>query len=307
MSKAPWLLRPLLVERVWGRRDIEDWVGPLSASAHRLIGEAWLTHLDCEVVGGETLGSMIAASPGATRAAPLLAKLLFTAQALSVQVHPTDTAAVAAGATSGKDEAWHILEALPGAMVWIGFVRPVTASDLRTAAADGSVMSLLRPHAALAGDTIMIPAGTVHAIGAGLVLLEVQDPVDVTYRLYDHGRLRPLQVDAALSVSDLGSSGAVVGGAAAACVARQVLATAPRFVLERCDVNAGLRLLPGGNRDHILVALTHGIMLDDLAFPRGMAAFAPASGGMIRITGAKGSVVALLHGGPGPTPCLAVG
>lgn len=307
MAQAPWLLRPLLVERVWGRRDVEDWVGPLSPADDRLIGEAWLTHLDCEVVGGGTLGSMIAAFPGATRAPPLLAKLLFTAEALSVQVHPTDPAAAAAGATSGKDEAWHILEAVPGAMVWTGLDRPVPVSDLRAAAADGSIMSMLRPHAAVAGDTIMIPAGTVHAIGAGLVVLEVQDPVDVTYRLYDHGRSRPLQVEAALSVSDMGSSRAVVHGGGTPGAERQVLATAPRFVLERCDVSAGLRLLPDGDRAHILVALTPGIMLDGRALTRGLAAFAPVSGGVTRITGLQGGCVALLHGGPGPTPSLAIG
>jgi mannose-6-phosphate isomerase len=304
MMLAPLLLRPLLVERLWGRCDLGGWVGMARTPGDRPVGEAWLSDLACEVRDGVTLAALLAVAGGEPPAPPLLAKLLFTDAPLSVQVHPTDAAAAAAGLASGKDEAWHVLEAAPGAMVWIGFRGPVSAEALRAAAADGSVLALMRQHAVRAGDTILVPAGTVHAIGGGLVLLEAQDAIDVTWRLYDHGRPRPLQIDAAMAVADLGASRAVVTAADATGAARQVVATAPRFVLERCAVLDGLALRPDGRRDHILVALTDGVTMEGRALARGIAAFVPAAGSAMRIGGATGAVVALLHGGPGPTPCI---
>lgn len=303
MMLAPLLLRPLLVERVWGRRDLGGWVGMTRTPDDNPIGEAWLTDVTCQAEDGSTLAALMASGQGGPGAPPLLAKLLFTAAPLSVQVHPTDAAAGVAGIPSGKDEAWHVLEASPGAMVWIGFHRPVTEDALRMAVADGSVLTLMRQHAARAGETILVPAGTVHAIGAGLVMLEVQDAIDVTYRLFDHGRPRPLQVDAALAVADRGQSRVTITPADDRA-ARRVVATAPRFVLERCAVLDGLDLRPDGGRTHILVALTDGVTIDGRAVGRGIAAFIPAAGCATRIAGAQGAVVALLHAGPGPTPCI---
>jgi mannose-6-phosphate isomerase len=163
------------------------------------------------------------------------------------------------------------------------------------------VLALLRQHTACVGETLLIPAGTVHAIGAGLVLLEVQDPIDVTYRLFDYGRSRPLQADEALSVADLGASRVVIGMATNA--ARQMLTVGPRFVLERLAAVGGVTLTPDGGRDHILVALADGATLDGRALARGAAAFIPAGGDAVRVAGAA---VAMLHPGPGPSPCLAV-
>lgn len=293
---------PRLVERLWGRGDLDGWARAAPDSAGRSIGEAWLTDIACAVEAGGTLGAAIARGQAARTGPPLLAKLLFTAAPLSVQVHPTDAAALATGTLpSGKDEAWHVLEAAPDALVWIGFAQPVTASRLRAAAEDGTVLSLMRQHPARIGETLLIPAGTVHAIGAGLVLLEVQDPVDVTYRLFDYGRPRPLQTEDALSVADLGKSRVVVSTATNA--ARQTLTVGPRFMLERLAVAGGVTLLPDGGRDHILVALADGTTLDGRALARGTAAFVPATGNAVRIAGAA---IAMLHPGPGPSPCLTV-
>jgi mannose-6-phosphate isomerase len=300
----PLLLQPLLVERVWGRRDLGGWAGTGRTAGDLPVGEAWLTDVTCRAEDGTTLGALSGANAEDGVGTPLLAKLLFTDAPLSVQVHPTDAAAAAAGVASGKDEAWLVLEALPGAVVWIGFREPITADALRAAAADGSVLALMRRHPARVGETILVPAGTVHAIGAGLVVLEVQDAIDVTWRLYDHARPRTLQLDAAMAVADLGASRAVVMPAAGD--PRQLVATAPRFVLERLSVLGGLTLRPDGSRQHIMVALTDGVTMDDCAVPRGLAAFIPAAGATTRITGAPGAMVALLHGGPGPTPCIAV-
>ena len=303
MRQTPIRILPLLAERIWGRRDLGGWVSASRLDTRGPIGEAWLTDVNCEVETGGTLGALLARDQPARTAPPLLAKLLFTSAPLSVQVHPTDAAARALGTfTSGKDEAWHILEAASDSQVWIGFHQPVSASTLRAASADGTVLSLMRRHAVRSGETLFVPAGTVHAIGAGLVLLEVQDPIDVTYRLFDYGRPRALQVDDALSVADLGSSRVIIGAATTA--ARQTLTVGPRFVLERCAAADGFTLRPDSAREHILVPLTDGATLDGHALPRGTAAFLPATGDAVRIAG---TAVAVLHPGPGPSPCLAMG
>ncbi len=303
MSHPALRIKPTLVERIWGRRDRGLWVDAAPMAGGTAIGEAWLSDINCEIETGGTLGDHLARCHADRTGPPLLAKLLFTSAPLSVQVHPTDTAARASGRfASGKDEAWHILEATPDAKVWIGFQEPVTASVLRAASADGTVLSLMHRHAARVGETFLIPAGTVHAIGAGLVLLEVQDPIDVTYRLYDYGRARPLQVEDALSVADLGRSRVVIGAATKAV--RQTLTVGPRFVLERLAVAGGVTLAPNGSREHILVALADDATLDGRALVQGTAAFVPASGDTAWITG---TAIALLHPGPGPSPCLPMG
>lgn len=307
MNEAPSRIVPRLIERVWGRSDLSEsqWVRAHCPSVGQPLGEAWLTDAACMLENGGTLGDLMARDPADRPVPPLLAKLLFTAAPLSVQVHPTDAAARAAGTfASGKDEAWHVLETTPDARVWIGFRQPVTRNTLRMAADEGSVLSLMRQHAVHLGETILVPAGTVHAIGAGVVLLEVQDPVDVTYRLYDHGRARELQLDAALDVADLGPSRAVVVPPAAKDVPRRTLARARRFVLERCQAGAGFTLKPDGSRYHIVVALTAGVALDGQPLSPGAAAFFPAAGRAARVTGVPGTAIALLHAGPGPSPCL---
>ena len=303
MSHTALRIIPTLVERIWGRRDFGLWIEAAPTASGPAIGEAWLSDINCEIETGGTLGDNLTRCHADRTGPVLLAKLLFTSAPLSVQVHPTDTAAHASGRfASGKDEAWHILEATSDAQVWIGFEEPVTASVLRAALADGTVLSLMHQHAVRVGETLLIPAGTVHAIGAGLVLLEVQDPIDVTYRLYDYGRARPLQIDDALSVADLGRSRVVIGAATNA--ARQTLTVGPRFVLERLAVAGGVTLAPDGGHEHVLVALADDATLNGRHFARGTAAFVPASGDTVAITG---TAVAVLHPGPSPSPCLAMG
>ena len=303
---------PRLVERVWGRTDLAAWYDGAAGSEGAPVGEAWLTDVECGTEGGGTFGALIDADRAhmlghAAGSPPVLVKLLFTAAALSVQVHPTDATARSAGiAASGKDEAWHVLEAAPDAAVWAGFSAPVTPARLRAAVADGSVLALLRRRPARVGGTVRVPAGTVHTIGPGLVLLEVQDPVDVTYRLYDHGRPRPLQVEEAMAVADLGAARdqEAVAGPTAPSPGRRVLVHAPRFVAERCDVGEGVALRPDGARYHILAPLTPGVLLDGRELRRGTAAFMPAHGRPALLGGAAQASVAVVHAGPGPSPCL---
>jgi len=127
----------------------------------------------------------------------LLAKYIFTSEALSVQVHPSDAQLPG----SGKEECWLVIAADPGARLGIGFSAPISATAMRGAALDGSIEHQLAWYPVNAGDFFYIPAGTVHAIGAGVSLIEVQQNSDVTYRLYDYGRPRELHLDQGMAVA----------------------------------------------------------------------------------------------------------
>lgn len=170
------LLPVRMVERPWGRTSLP---APFVAPAGQRIGEIWFE------------------PPAALDA--LLVKYIFTSEALSVQVHPSDDQAPEGH--RGKEECWLILNAEPGARLGIGFSDKIGADALRAAARDGSIEHLLTWHPVTTGDFFYIPAGTVHAIGAGIGLIEVQQNSDITYRLYDYGRPRELHLDAGMDVA----------------------------------------------------------------------------------------------------------
>ncbi|AKM06215.1 Mannose-6-phosphate isomerase [Pelagerythrobacter marensis] len=164
------------VAKVWGRDRLP---APFAAPEGERIGEIWF----------EPPPEL----PG------ILAKYLFTSEKLSVQVHPDD--AQAPPGTRGKEECWLVLNADPGASLAIGFDGPLSKDAMRAAALDGSIEGLLTWYPVKAGDFFYLPAGTVHAIGPGLSLVEIQQNSDVTYRLYDYGRPRELHLDAAIAVA----------------------------------------------------------------------------------------------------------
>jgi mannose-6-phosphate isomerase len=138
----------------------------------------------------------------ASDSVPLLVKLLFTSANLSVQVHPHDEYARKHHGQAGKTEMWHIMRAEPGAKVALGLKKAVTEKELREACESGHIKDMLNWVPAAAGDTFFTPAGTIHAIGGGLVLCEVQQLSDVTYRLYDWGRVgRELHLDHGIRVA----------------------------------------------------------------------------------------------------------
>jgi len=169
------------VEKVWGRQDLLPAFGDV-AQGGEPVGEIWFEH-----PGGEDV--------------ELLVKYLFTSERLSIQVHPDDAAARAAGHERGKDEAWFILEAERGATIGLGLRHPVGREALRAAALDGSIDELVDWRPVQTGEIIYSPAGTVHAIGPGLKLIEVQQNIDLTYRLYDYGRPRELHLEAGIAVA----------------------------------------------------------------------------------------------------------
>lgn len=132
----------------------------------------------------------------------VLVKYIFTSEKLSVQVHPSDDQAYDLGETDrGKEECWLVIDAEPGATLGVGFQKAIGAEAMRPAALDGSIEGLMTWHPVRAGDFFYIPAGTVHAIGAGVSLIEIQQASDITYRLYDYGRPRELHLDRGIAVA----------------------------------------------------------------------------------------------------------
>ena len=207
-----------VVRKPWGVADLNPWSS--SDGSGDAIGELWFQRPDKN-----------ASIP------TLLLKLLFTSEPLSIQVHPDDAFARSTGLPNGKTEAWYILSATPDARVAIGLKRHLTPRELRTSIKDGSIAGLTQWRPVAKGEVIFVPAGTIHAIGAGIVLAEIQQRSDATFRLFDYGRQRELHEDSAVAVSDAGPV-RIQCPPRHLTAARTVLIANPHFVLERIDLPA---------------------------------------------------------------------
>ena len=241
------LLATKRVEKPWGRHTL--WPGFANPPADgEKIGEVWFQ-------------TPHAGEPD------LLVKYLFTSEKLSVQVHPDDAAAQAAGYPRGKDEAWIILAAEPDSTIALGTLEPMTSDALRAASLDGSIEHLLDWKPVKAGDFFYSEAGTVHAIGAGVTLVEIQQNVDLTYRLYDYGSDRELHLDEGVKVSDPVPF-VPLPTPAQDGTDRTVLAEGPKFVIERFAGGEHVVELPAGLTGW-LVPLTGAGVVDGVAFKAG--------------------------------------
>ena len=169
------------VEKPWGRSIIP---AKFELVQRIKVGEIWFEHPEADDL-------------------PLLAKLIFTSEKLSVQVHPNDDQARQVGLASGKSECWYIVDAEPSATIGLGLRKAMSRAELRTAALNGSIEQLLDWKPVSSGDFFYVPAGTIHALGAGLTVLEIQQNSDITYRLYDYGRPRQLHLDDGIAVSSV--------------------------------------------------------------------------------------------------------
>ena len=258
----PLKLDPIFQERVWGVEDLTLLYATRPAAPHR-VGEVWLSGDDNRVANGSwsgtTLGELTNACGPAllgsdvfrnrtagSAAFPLLVKFLFTTDKLSVQVHPPDSYARKREASAGKTEMWHVVATKPGARLAIGFREDITEKEwdrasLRVAVESGQIEQMLDWIQVREGETFFIPAGTVHAIGASLVLCEIQQNSDITYRLYDYnrpgtdGKPRPLHVEKALDVLQFHTPGGRTHPLklATAKPKRVCLAACPYFVTEK--------------------------------------------------------------------------
>jgi len=288
----PFRIEPTFSPRIWGSRSLVP-LFPDKIDLAEPIGEAWLTGVDCRVAtgpfAGRTLGEAWREMPAEWRGAkfgepgdfPLLVKFIFPQDKLSIQVHPDDAYAAihekAAGGR-GKTEMWHAVSAEPGAQVLIGLKPGVDKQRFLAALETHTLEDLFVAHPVHAGDTFFLPAGTPHTIGPGMVLCEVQEYSDLTYRVYDYGRVdargkpRALHIEKALEVMNFGPS---EGGKA---VPKNIipgrdswakLAGCPYFSVERLEVNRHvhfkpLRPKPGDGQFHLLMILAGDGLLTGL-------------------------------------------
>ena len=204
------------MHKPWGVSDLQPW-SDIDRTGDA-VGELWFERAD--------------------RAAPtpaLLLKLLFTSEPLSIQVHPDDTFARAMGLPNGKSEAWYIISAKPGAQIGIGLKRRVTPQELRASITNGSIVELVQWRPVEKGDVVFIPAGTIHAVGGGIVLAEIQQRSDTTFRLFDYGSERELHIDNGVAVANAWPLRSPANPTRLTDE-RTVLVASRHFVLERVDL-----------------------------------------------------------------------
>jgi mannose-6-phosphate isomerase len=233
---TPLLLAPDFKEKIWGRENLEplypseelaedatpEGFPGKSASADTVprIGEAWLTGEKATFlsgpVAGLTLGELFRRSPRELCGSgwkgdqfPLLAKFLFTSDWLSMQVHPDDEYAAKHEKSRGKTEAWYMIECDPEAEIALGVPPGTTREALEAACREARSLEVASRFRPAPGGTVFVPSGTLHALGPGLVLFEVSETSDVTYRLDDYARLddlgrpRPLHLERGLETTRL--------------------------------------------------------------------------------------------------------
>lgn len=297
---------PIFDERPWGVRDLR----PLYTRVIKEpIGESWLTWEDNHVANGPLAGRTLASLSQEFRRDlvgqlscyedrfPLLVKFLFPGDKLSVQVHPDDAQARKDGFPCGKTECWYVLQAEPGAQVALGLKPGVTLEQFRDAIQNTRAEELLNWLDVFAGDMLYVAAGTVHTIGGGMILVETQQTCDITYRLYDYGRPRPIHIDEGLAATRLHThAGKVVGRAdlqvrvnadkhsvqpASAGADSNVLVRSPYFQVEKMRLRDALHAAVFPDSPHIIVAIDGaGIVesrgMEPISFNTGDAVVVPA-------------------------------
>jgi len=227
-DRQPIQLRPFVTQAVWGGRRLVQSYG-IDPQGLPNAAEAWVlsahprgnSAAETGPFAGQSIGQLFAARPelfgsncaGAQCAEgmdsfPVLVKLIDALQDLSVQVHPRDNDPVLLPGEAGKTECWYILDTAPGAKLYLGFRQAITPAQFAAAIADNTIMDYVASYDVSPGEFYFIPAGTLHAIGAGVLLAEVQQNSDTTYRIYDYNRLqngqpRQLHVEQAKAVTDL--------------------------------------------------------------------------------------------------------
>jgi mannose-6-phosphate isomerase len=273
--------RARLLPKPWGVTDVSSW-NAVSLNGQR-IGEIWYERTSATTVDTS-----------------LLLKLLFTDAPLSIQVHPDDGFAHAVGLERGKSEAWYVLSAAPGAKVALGLIQHLTQQQLREAAHDGSIANLVASKAVYPGDAISVPAGTIHAIGAGLVIAEIQQRSDTTFRLFDHGSARELHIESAIAVADHGPA-AVQAPQARLCDERIVLVATPHFNLERIELPPDSTWRIDATRETWMLVLSGQARIGTFGLAKGGAVFAEMD--LVEIaTGPAGFVGLVARAGAGSSP-----
>lgn len=285
-DREPFRIEPTFSPRIWGSRSLVP-LYPEKTNLTEPIGEAWLSDVNCRVANGPFAGKTLAEAwremPPEWRGNnfasggdfPLLVKFLFPTDKLSIQVHPDDAYAAVhekAGGGRGKTEMWHVISAKPGASLLLGLKQGVTREKFLEALQNNSLEDLFQRHPVQAGDTFFIPARTPHTIGPDMVICEVQEYSDLTYRVYDYGRVdasgkpRELHIEKALAVMNFDSTAGGKVSPRAWIKGRENqgldhLLECPYFSVDRIDVDRMVHFKlakpkPGQSRFQILVVLS---------------------------------------------------
>lgn len=265
----------------WGSTDLRPW--SQASTSGGPIGELWFER----------------PKPAAPET-ELLLKLLFTTEPLSIQVHPDDAFARSIGLSNGKTEAWYILSAIPGAQVALGLNYPRSSAALRAAIADGSIANIVHWHPVHKGDVIFVPAGTIHAIGAGIVLAEVQQHSDATFRLFDYGRHRELHIENAVAVATAGPR-KHQSPPERLSDARIVLTINSHFALEQIDLVPGSVWTLDAPKETWILAIEGHAHLSETKLSPGDAVFLEADHAEIAV-GRDGLKALLAYPGPNVNP-----
>jgi mannose-6-phosphate isomerase len=261
-----------VVHKPWGVSDLRPW-SSIDGTGDA-VGELWFERADKN-----------APIPA------LLLKLLFTSEPLSIQVHPDDTFARAMGMPNGKSEAWYILSAKPDAQIGVGLKHRVTPQELRASLRNGSIVELVQWRPVAKGDVIFIPAGTIHALGAGIVLAEIQQHSDATFRLFDYGRGRELHEDNGMAVANAWPL-RPVNNTTRLSGERTVLIASRHFVFERFDLPKGSSWALLAERETWILALDGHAAIGLDAVSVGQAVF--VSGGRVSIEVGVNGLTALV-------------
>jgi mannose-6-phosphate isomerase len=232
----------------------------------------------------------------------LLIKLLFTSQPLSIQVHPDDAFAHSIGLPRGKSEVWYVLSATPEAKVALGLKQRVIPQQLSTAIDDGSVADLVEWKTVSPGDIIYVPAGTIHAIGAGLVIAELQQRSNATFRLFDYARPRELHVERAIAVADTGPAKFQIRPKQISDE-RILLVSCPHFTFEKIDLPPNSSWQLEAYRETWLLVLSGSARTGTFDVIAGDAVFAQLD--VVKIsTGSHGMSCLVAFTGDSPAPHL---
>jgi mannose-6-phosphate isomerase len=282
---------PIFRERVWGRENLAPFFPTMPRGEH--IGEVWFTVEENLTSLNRTLGQLINDYPeilgsGADSRyrgiCPLLLKLIFTKSRLSVQVHPDDEYAQKHHQSLGKTEAWYVLEANPLGKIALGFRESLSREQLREAAYSGEIENLLDWRKVRQGEVVYVPAGTVHALGEGLTICEIQENSDLTYRLYDFGRGRELHLDHALNVAHVGPHDHQARPVPLADW-RDELVACRYFRLERLKPNPSIRIERSLPYYLLLLCAKGAGTIAEKEFTAGQAWLLPAGGEEVHVDG----------------------
>ncbi len=266
MRAGPIRFAPEAMTKVWGGRRLAERLGRKIPDGP--VGECWEISARPEARTHAITGPRPGATPDELLGAPfpLLVKTLDAADRLSVQVHPgLDAAAIIPGAES-KHELWVVLDVTPDAVLWRGFKNGADRDVVAKASRDGSIADLLVEIHPRPGDIIEIPPGTVHAIGPGCLLLEVQESSDTTFRAFDwnrpglDGEPRELHVDEALACFRFADVGPALLRPLSSESGREVLTDAPALTVERIDAGPGDRIALTDDRVRIVSNVGDGVV-----------------------------------------------